>query len=33
MSFIDFLIYTVAVLVAGALSIPFSAMIARKDQF
>jgi hypothetical protein len=30
MSFIDFLIYTVAVLVAGALSIPFSAMIARK---
>lgn len=30
MKFTDFLIYTVAVLVSGTLSIPFSAMIARK---
>ena len=30
MGFLDFLIYTLAVLVSGALSIPFSAMIVRK---
>ncbi len=30
MNFMDFLIYVAAVLLAGVLSIPFSAMIARK---
>ncbi|MCK9471126.1 MAG: hypothetical protein WC006_05125 [Bacilli bacterium] len=30
MDLLDFLIYAVAVLVSGSLSIPFSAMIARK---